>query len=448
MFNIKFLIVTLAITFIPLIGCTSPHLTVTEFSNIADPEQEMNRIDVNLKQTQLRHVDVLSPTYFQLAKDSLNQAKDGRNQNLDQSSVLHKIAMSQAYLNKANSFTDIASHLLPDTIQERQNALTEKAEEYFPKEFVKADEALIKETKKIENNDISGAEKKHGELADEYRHLELIAIKHAKIGPAKQNMLVAINEGAKELTPETLVMTEENIKAAELVIENDPHNNFEINKATAKVIKSSNDLIDLVREAKSAKGKNPEQLAKQTEKAKQKAAKSNEELNKISDTIIRKDKALTAASDENSKLKYTALFETKYEYARQQFTPDEAEVYKQGNKLLLRLKGLSFKTSQSTISPDNYFLLQKVQNVIKNFGDVIIIVEGHTDSTGSKQINLALSTERAQAVESYFVANNIVAEENISAKVFADYKPITTNKTKVGRSKNRRVDIIMTAINE
>ncbi len=130
--------------------------------------------------------------------------------------------------------------------------------------------------------------------------------------------------------------------------------------------------------------------------------------------------------------------------AKSQFAKDEAEVYKQGDKILLRLKGLTFASNNSTIQTSNFKLLAKVQQVINQIGSSKIVIEGHTDSLGDKKLNDNLSTARAESVEKYLVSNQDATAEQITATGFGDSKPIASNKTALGRSQNRRVDVIIT----
>ncbi len=67
-------------------------------------------------------------------------------------------------------------------------------------------------------------------------------------------------------------------------------------------------------------------------------------------------------------------------------------------------------------------------------------VEGHTDSTGRKKINDALSQKRADAVMNYLVKNGF-PDGKISAKGFGSAHPIGDNKTRKGRQENRRVEV-------
>jgi outer membrane protein OmpA-like peptidoglycan-associated protein len=66
-------------------------------------------------------------------------------------------------------------------------------------------------------------------------------------------------------------------------------------------------------------------------------------------------------------------------------------------------------------------------------------ITGHTDNTGSDQINLSLSNERAQAVKEFLVKNGYAGKIEIEAK--GNQMPVADNRTEAGRKKNRRVEI-------
>jgi outer membrane protein OmpA-like peptidoglycan-associated protein len=126
------------------------------------------------------------------------------------------------------------------------------------------------------------------------------------------------------------------------------------------------------------------------------------------------------------------------------FEPNEAETYKMGNKLVIRLKGIQFPVGKNVILPQNYALLSKVQQTIRTLGEVDVVIEGHTDSTGSTQLNEHLSEQRADAVRQYLVANETLPYDKIIAVGYGSIRPIASNKTAKGRAMNRRIDLIIT----
>ena len=72
-------------------------------------------------------------------------------------------------------------------------------------------------------------------------------------------------------------------------------------------------------------------------------------------------------------------------------------------------------------------------------GDPVIIVEGHTDSRGTKQGNELLSKERAETVADYLRSKGVPAER-ISSEGLGSAKPIASNDTREGRARNRRIE--------
>ena len=137
-------------------------------------------------------------------------------------------------------------------------------------------------------------------------------------------------------------------------------------------------------------------------------------------------------------------FNEKLSGIQHHFKPHEAEVYKKQNQVIIRLKTMRFPVGQSVIMPDNYGLLSKVQRAIRTFGEPDVIIGGHTDSTGSEEINEHLSQQRADAVRQYLVANETLPYEKIIAVGYGSMRPIASNATESGRATNRRIDVIIT----
>ena len=125
------------------------------------------------------------------------------------------------------------------------------------------------------------------------------------------------------------------------------------------------------------------------------------------------------------------------------FSPDEAEVYKKGNSLIIRLRAIQFSVGKSVILPDNYSLLSKIQQSIRIFGEPDVIIEGHTDSTGSNEVNEHLSQKRAESVRQYLLANKTLSYDRIDAVGYGSSKPLASNATEEGRAVNRRIDVII-----
>jgi outer membrane protein OmpA-like peptidoglycan-associated protein len=100
-----------------------------------------------------------------------------------------------------------------------------------------------------------------------------------------------------------------------------------------------------------------------------------------------------------------------------------------------------FQFDSDRILPRSYELLDNVARVINEHSEIpSIFIEGHTDSDGNDEYNLALSDRRAKSVLRYLVDNGQVASDRLRAKGFGESKPIAENNSDEGKATNRRVE--------
>lgn len=112
----------------------------------------------------------------------------------------------------------------------------------------------------------------------------------------------------------------------------------------------------------------------------------------------------------------------------------------QGTLLDLSEDEIRFQASQAQLPKGDIPRLDQIAAVLVEFPELRVRVEGHTDSTGRDETNLALSQQRAEAVLEALVARG-VAPERLTALGLGKARPIASNETQVGRSQNRRVEI-------
>ena len=111
-----------------------------------------------------------------------------------------------------------------------------------------------------------------------------------------------------------------------------------------------------------------------------------------------------------------------------------------GCEKVIRLNlGVNFATDSSKISPEFMNQIKNVSDVLVAHPDYKVILEGHTDSTGSNAYNQKLSERRAAAVADALKSFG-VDSSRISSVGYGESKPIASNSTKAGRAQNRRVD--------
>jgi len=103
--------------------------------------------------------------------------------------------------------------------------------------------------------------------------------------------------------------------------------------------------------------------------------------------------------------------------------------------------GVLFETSKATLKPGAASQMDRIAQFMQQNPETKVIVEGHTDSTGSEEYNEQLSQRRAQAVSDALVERGI-DPSRVQAMGRGEAYPVASNDTSAGRQQNRRVDIV------
>lgn len=109
--------------------------------------------------------------------------------------------------------------------------------------------------------------------------------------------------------------------------------------------------------------------------------------------------------------------------------------------------GVYFATDKYAIEGQSREALMSLANIFQEYPNTNILVEGHTDSTGSDAYNLTLSKNRAQAVTNFLTSQGI-SRGRIETKWYGEAQPKYDNTTVDGRAKNRRVELAIVANEE
>jgi len=108
-------------------------------------------------------------------------------------------------------------------------------------------------------------------------------------------------------------------------------------------------------------------------------------------------------------------------------------------KVFLRLQVL-FDNGKADIKPVYFDEIKKVADFMKQYPDIKVAIEGHTDSLGKLSMNMRLSRQRAEAVIQELVEKHGIESSRIKAVGYGPKRPIASNATEKGRGKNRRVE--------
>jgi outer membrane protein OmpA-like peptidoglycan-associated protein len=126
-------------------------------------------------------------------------------------------------------------------------------------------------------------------------------------------------------------------------------------------------------------------------------------------------------------------------------TVPDAKVERVGEGIVVEFNSnILFGFDQSRLSNEAKSNLDKLVLVLNNYTDTDIELQGHTDSKGSVGYNQDLSESRASAVSSYLSGKGI-SHSRMVTKGFGESVPKYDNDTESGRTKNRRVEFLISA---
>jgi outer membrane protein OmpA-like peptidoglycan-associated protein len=106
----------------------------------------------------------------------------------------------------------------------------------------------------------------------------------------------------------------------------------------------------------------------------------------------------------------------------------------------LVLRGVNFQSGKAILTPSSYDALDKVYSSLREWPEVKLEIQGHTDNVGKPDANLKLSQQRANTVMKYFLEKG-VPNDRLKAVGYGMERPIEDNSTPAGREANRRVEL-------
>ncbi|OGD09324.1 MAG: hypothetical protein A2Y86_08985 [Candidatus Aminicenantes bacterium RBG_13_62_12] len=111
--------------------------------------------------------------------------------------------------------------------------------------------------------------------------------------------------------------------------------------------------------------------------------------------------------------------------------------------VIVSLSGILFDVGKATLMPASQLSVAKLAGILMVFPNMNLSVEGFTDSTGSNELNMRLSTDRARSVYEFLMGQGI-SNSRMKYQGFGPDNPVAPNDTEANRSKNRRVEVVLT----
>lgn len=433
--------------------------------------------------------DVLAPQSYSKGMEYYNDASSSydRGKNLDD--IRKKLNAANSYFKKAMDATRLAEVTFVSSIKARADAQNAEAAQYASNLWSKAEAKFAEAAGKLEDGNVNSAKSKAGEAESLYREAELAAIKANYLQETWDLLAQADKNKVKDDAPKTLQRAKELIVQAEKEL-NENRYDTDVARGLAQQAKyeakhaiylsnlftqmkrqkqSEEDLVlnseiplqqiassmDLVAELDNGYEKTTAKIIKYIHTYQDSVARlngdlseKNQQIETMTARLAELEGQLGTFAQKQSELQKRMDAEAKvreqFRTVEKMFTREEALVLRESNDIIMRLVGLNFASGKSTIEPQYFSLLTKVQDAINTFPGSKLVIEGHTDSYGSDETNLRLSEERANSVRQYLLANlRNIDPSQIEAVGFGESRPIANNETAEGRTKNRRIDIVI-----
>jgi outer membrane protein OmpA-like peptidoglycan-associated protein len=486
------------------VGCGGAKmLKVEPIPKTENPADQVALLESEVNNARKNQLNVLVPVSFAKAETYLADAKKGLDRGEEISDIMNNVSLGRAQVKHTEEQSQVVKTALADVIKARDFARTAGAPN-LGEDYARTEEDFLDLTKAIESNNLSRAQKNQGKVTESFRQLELRAIKDQTLGEVRSLIDQAEGENARKFAPGTLAFAKKKLSETDAFITENPYKKEEMLERANEALFHAQRTIEISRQSQRIRTMEPEGIALRVEEILHattgklgaqdmrnqpvdtqlenvlasidalqsdhnflvdKAKAQQEEIANMKSTHqaemetrdkriatlegqtreeqVEKERIMAERRAAEERMVAERRFNEKFNEVQGYFGQDDAEVYKRGGQLVIRLRAIQFPVGKAVIMPENYGLLSKVQRAIRNFGDPDVVVEGHTDSTGSDVVNELLSQQRAESVREYFVANETLREDKIVALGYGSQRPLASNETAGGRAINRRIDVVI-----
>jgi outer membrane protein OmpA-like peptidoglycan-associated protein len=434
--------------------------------------------DEALKAANEARANILAPKNYADAAKHYRDAEEKLRRGRSIESIKKDLSDAAKSLRLAVDATRIAGVTLTTAIQARNDAVEADAAKFSSELWRDAEEKFASAATRLEDGNVNSARSRASDAEKLYRNAELAAIKANYLDETRRLISQADDEKVERYAPRTLAKARTLLAQAERALNENRYDTDEPRSLARQAKYEAKHAINLARTLKPVRDQDVslEDLALAGEKPVERIAATLDMVAELDQGYEGPTKAITDKIADLQKNTYELSerrvqildLETEIqnlesqlgtqsqrlaaqEQQRQRFRqiestfgPDEAQIFTQGQNVLIRPIGLVFASGSAQIETQYFTLLRKVQDAIRVFPNTIVVVEGHTDSFGGDETNLKLSQDRAESVRAYLLANmRDLSPADVQAVGFGESRPVANNENIEGRAKNRRIDVVI-----
>ena len=431
---------------------------------------------------------LLAPRSYAAGVDDYEDAEAGLERGRNVEYVRRKANDAEENFRTASAAAELAHTVLAQVMKSRQDAANARAPELARDVWDKAQREFGNAIRYLERGDLKNAKKNDIEATTFYRDAELIAIKAQYLTETRNLLAAADRARVGRYAPITLGNAQKLLAEAERELSENRYDtdrprslarqaNYEARHAIylSEIVRDVRDdeltieqlvldwekplaniasMADIVPAMSEGYEDLEMELVEyiENERNEKQALQQEVESNLVrmadmEDEIRALDERLGGATAERAalvqRIETEERIKAQFEQVEKMFDRHEARVFREGDKIILRLVGLTFDSGKAQIKQEDFDLLGKVEKAIDVFPRSELIIEGHTDSYGGDASNQRLSQERAEAVQQYMINAMRIPSYRLIATGFGETNPVANNETESGRARNRRIDIVI-----
>jgi outer membrane protein OmpA-like peptidoglycan-associated protein len=430
--------------------------------------------DAAFGEARQQRLHLLSPDNYAEAVERYREADEDFKAGGNLERIRADLTEARALLDEAANVGRIVGVRFTDLLEAREDARGALAQELASDSWEDAARDFDDAMRYVERGDMKRAEREAARAESEYREAELIAIKRSLLGQARADLAEADEARADRYARATFQEARQLLLRAEQAIELDRYDATTASDLASRAAYEARHAIYISGVTRKIRSDDRaiEKLILDIEGGLDQIAQNigtpvgfdvglGQVLITLADSAAAQTSELRTArerlADSETQVaelesRLGVVSESREDLARrqqafrsvsQQFTSDEAQVIRDGDRLIIRLISLNFPSGDAVIQPRNFALLSKLQSVLEDFPGSRFIVEGHTDSRGTEENNQSLSDRRAVAVRQYLLSNMRGQRPAVEAIGYGETSPVANNETEAGRAQNRRIDIVI-----
>lgn len=199
-----------------------------------------------------------------------------------------------------------------------------------------------------------------------------------------------------------------------------------------------NDLKNLKKNANTEE-KNTSTLERINQEKMDFLARENEQLRSEQEQLR---KEMNQIKQESKGVSYEEVKKMMEKFNKEQKPEEKDELNEEDEQgIIQKAKSIQFEPGKEVLKSESYESLNYIVDVLNKKPSANIIIEGHTDSSGNAEANIALSKKRAEQIKTFFMEKGI-SSDRMRTEGYGSSRPISSNDTEEGRKANRRVEIV------